>query len=123
MTEQEAFTTYLHRHRQRAGISVPAIAAATRIRPELLDGLERNDFDGWRRGLYARAYVRDYATAIGLDPEQTVHEFCRLFPYGDRRAESTMKEMASIVAADSVWRDEFGHPVDRRKGSAIKVGW
>ena len=121
MTEQEAFTTYLRRNRQRAGVSIPAIAAATRIRPELLDGLERNDFEGWPRGLYARAYVRDYAVAVGLDPEDTVDEFCRLFPYGERRAESTMKEMSSIIASDSTWRDEFDHGADRRKTPAVNL--
>jgi hypothetical protein len=118
MTEQEAFTTYLRRHRQRSGLTLPGMAASTRIRLELLEGLERNEFDGWPRGIYARAYVRDYATAVGLDPEETVDEFCRLFPLGDRRAQSTMTEMAAIVAADPTWRDEFEHPIDRRKPSA-----
>lgn len=121
MTEQEAFTTYLRRHRQRSGATLPGIAAATRIRAELLDGLERNDFDGWPRGLYARAYIRDYAAAIGLDPEETVDEFCRLFPHGDRRAQSTMTEMAAIVAAEPTWRDEFDRDVDRRKSPAVNL--
>jgi hypothetical protein len=121
MTEQEAFTTYLRRHRQRSGATLAGIAAATRIRVELLDGLERNDFTGWPRGLYARAYVRDYAEAVGLDPEDTVDEFCRLFPHGDRRAQVTMTEMAAIVAADATWRDEFEHGVDRRKSPTINL--
>lgn len=121
MTEQEAFTTYLRRQRQRTGISLHQIAAATRIRPELLEGLEHNDFHGWPRGLYARAYVRDYATAVGVDPEEAVEEFCRLFPYGDRRAEATMKDMAMIVASDPEWRNEFTHPVDRRRSAEVNL--
>lgn len=121
MTEKDAFTAYLRRNRQRAGVSLPAIAASTRIRIELLEGLERNDFDGWPRGLYARAYMRDYATAIGLDPEETVDEFCRLYPYGDRRAEPTMKEMAAIVATEPAWRDEFEHGRDRRTSPAVNL--
>ena len=121
MTEQEAFTAYLRRHRQRSGGTLLRIAAQMRIRVELLEGLERNDFEGWPRGLYARAYMRDYAAAIGLDPEETVDEFCRLFPHGDRRAQPTMREMAAIVAADSTWRDEFNHPVDRRKSPSVNL--
>lgn len=121
MTEREAFTTYLRRHRQRSGATLPGIAAATRIRIELLEGLERNDFDGWPRGLYARAYVRDYATAIGLDPEEIVDEFCRLVPHGDRRAVRTMQEMAAIVAEDSTWRDEFDHAAERRRSVEVNL--
>jgi hypothetical protein len=115
MTEQEAFTTYLRRYRQRTGLALEDIAAATRIRLELLAGLERNEFEGWPRGLYARAYVRNYATLVGLDPKEIVNEFCRLFPYGDRRAESTMREMAAIVASQSEWRDDGHGGVDRRR--------
>ena len=114
MTDQEAFTTYLRRHRQRSGMTLPGLAAATRIRIELLDGLERNDLEGWPRGLYARAYVRDYATAVGLDPEETVDEFCRLFPHGDRRGHATMEDIASIVATVGEFKDEFPH-TERRQ--------
>ena len=121
MTDQEAFSTYLRRHRQRSGTTLPGIAAATRIRVELLEGLERNDFAGWPRGLYARAYVRDYATAIGLDPEEAVDEFCRLFPHGDRRVRGTMKEMAAIIAEDSTWRDEFEHAIERRRSVEVSL--
>jgi hypothetical protein len=70
---------------------------------------------GWPRGLYARAWVRAYASAIGLDPIDTVDEFCRLFPHGDRRAGGTVQEIAAIVAHDSEYRDEFSHGVDRRR--------
>lgn len=90
------------------------MAAATRIRPERLAGLERGDLAHWPRGVYARAWVRAYATIIGLDPVDTVDEFCRLFPHGDRRARDTMREVAAIVAHPSEYRDE-AREVDRRR--------
>jgi hypothetical protein len=52
--------------------------------------------------------------AVDLDPVDTVEEFCRLFPQGDRRAGSTIQELAAIVASPSEYRDEFGHPEGRR---------
>ena len=122
MTPQDTFVNRLRRHRQRNDISLDEIATEMRIKRELLDGLEKNDLTEWPRGLYARAWIRAYATAIGLDPIDTVDEFCRLFPHGDRRAEATIKEIASIVAAPSEYRDEFDHPEDRRRnGPRINV--
>jgi transcriptional regulator with XRE-family HTH domain len=115
MNPQEAFVTRLRRHRQRNGISLDEMAGDTRVKRELLEALERNDLSEWPRGLYARAWIRAYASAVGLDPIDTVDEFCRLFPQGDRRAHSTIREIASIVAAESAYRDEFEHPEDRRQ--------
>ena len=117
MTPQETFVTRLRRHRQRNGITLEEIAIDTRVKRELLDALERNDLSEWPRGLYARAWIRAYASAVGLDPIDTVDEFCRLFPQGDRRANTTLREFASIVAEPSRYRDEFEHPEDRRQST------
>jgi hypothetical protein len=128
MTPQETFVTRLRRHRQRCDISLDEMAAEMRIKPDLLEALERNDLSEWPRGLYARAWIRSYAVAVGLDPIDTVDEFCRLFPQGDRRAQGTIREIAAIVAAPSEYRDEFSHPQDRRRNAqqtapAPKTGW
>jgi transcriptional regulator with XRE-family HTH domain len=115
MSPQETFITRLRRHRQRNAISLDQIADDTRVKRELLDAFENNDLSQWPRGLYARAWVRAYASAVGLDPVDTVDEFCRLFPHGDRRANATIREIAEIVAAPSEYKDEFDHPEDRRR--------
>jgi len=114
MTPQEAFVTRLRRQRQRNRISLEEIAAETRVRKELLEALEANDLSAWPRGLYARAWVRTYACAVGLDPIDTVDEFCRLFPHGDRRGGATMQDIASIVAAGG-FKEDF--PELRRRAT------
>lgn len=104
---REAFGPNLRRIRIQRGISIERIAAGTKINPELLKDLERNDFSRWPIGIYARAYVRQYAYAIGVDPDSTVDEFCRWFPQGDRRAERVVREQATIVGhTDLTWKDE-----------------
>jgi hypothetical protein len=113
MTPQEMFVTRLRRHRQRARVSIEEIAANLRIRADLIDALERNELSAWPRGLYARAWVRAYALTVGLDPVDTVEEFCRIFPQGDRRSGETIQQIAAIVASPSEYRDEFGHPARR----------
>ena len=121
MNPQELFVTRLRRHRERHRISIDTIATEMRVKPELLTGLENNDLSEWPRGLYARAWIRAYATAVGLDPVDTVDEFCRLFPHGDRRAASTIHEIAAIVAEPCEYRDEFDHKEDRRRTGAPDV--
>ena len=122
MTPQEIFVGRLRRHRERHHISLAGIAGDTRIQHHLLEALERNDLSGWPRGLYARAWMRAYASAIGVDAIDAVDEFCRLFPQGDRRVQPTIREIAAIVAAPSEYRDEFRgiSEVDRR-GSGLHI--
>lgn len=117
MTEQETFTTRLRRHRERSRMPLDEISRDTRVKLELLEGLEHNDLAAWPRGLYARAYVRAYAAAIGLDGDDTVNEFCRLFPHGDRRAESVIREIAGIVASRSEFDYDYKYASenDRRR--------
>ena len=115
MTEQETFITRLRRHRERSRIPLEAIARDTRVKLELLEAFERNDLTEWPRGLYARAYVRAYAAAIGLDGGDAVDEFCRLFPHGDRRTDSVIREIAAIVASPSEYREEYAREQDRRR--------
>jgi transcriptional regulator with XRE-family HTH domain len=114
MNPQLTFVARLRRERQRAGISLDHIASQTRVKRELLEAFENNDLTDWPRGLYARAWVRGYAVAVGLDPADTVDEFCRLYLHGDRRARPTMRDIAAIVSEGSEYRDEVAHEERRR---------
>ena len=109
MTPQESFITRLRRHRERNRVSLDEIVTHTRIKREQLEAFERGDLENWPRGIYARAWVRAYANVIGLDPIDTVDEFCKLFPHGDRRAQPTFREYAAIIAHQSTYQDEFEH--------------
>jgi len=116
MSPQETFVTRLRRHRQRNRISLDELSTEIRVKKELLEALEANDLSGWPRGLYARAWIRGYATVVGLDPDEAVDDFCRLFPHGDRRAHRTIQGIAGIVASPSALRDEY-QGLERRAAS------
>ena len=125
MSAREAFGPNLRRLRIQGGISLEQIADATKVSVSLWAGLERNDFSRWPTGIYARSYVREYALAVGADPEATVDEFCRWFPQGDRRTEPLIRGQAQIVGHDNLeWRDRDHVPVkaaaegDRRGAAA-----
>jgi len=117
MTPQETFVIRLRRHRQRNRVSLEEIAVEIKVKPELLEALERGDLSEWPRGLYARAWIRAYASTVGLDATDTVDEFCRLFPQGDRRVQPTIEEIAQIVAHPSEYRHEVSREQDRRRNA------
>ena len=121
MSEREAFGPNLRRIRLQRGVSLKDLADATKVAETLWVGLERNDFSRWPNGIFARAYVREYAKAIGVDPETTVDDFCRWFPNGDRRAAPTIRGHAEIVGHDDLdWQDQVPPTVtegDRRGGA------
>jgi hypothetical protein len=97
MSERDTFGPRLRSERERRGISIETIVTVTKVGADLWLGLERNDFSKWPSGIFARAFVRDYAKAVGLDADEIVDEFCRLFPQGDRRAGRIIKAQAEMI--------------------------
>ncbi len=79
MTARHALGQELRRARERRGISLADIAESTKITRSLLEGLERGDCSRWPGGIYTRAYVRDYARAIGLAPDDVLARFVACF--------------------------------------------
>jgi cytoskeleton protein RodZ len=69
----------LRQARERRGIPLRQIAATTKISVAALEALERNDTSKLPGGIFSRAFVRSYAIEIGLDPDETVHEFLDRF--------------------------------------------
>ena len=65
--------------REHRGISLRAIADATKISVAALEALERNDPSRLPGGIFSRAIVRAYASEAGLDPDSTVREFLQRF--------------------------------------------
>ena len=76
----EGLGARLRAERERRGITLPAIAASTKVNASLFDALERDDISRWPQGIFRRSFVRAYAQTIGLDPEETLKEFLDQFP-------------------------------------------
>lgn len=117
MSERDTFGPRMRRERERRGISLDVIATCTNVSLELWEGFESGDLSRWPSGLYARAFVRDYAKAVGLDPDEVVDDFCRLFPLGDRRALPVIAATAELIGHDTTAADDprlMPDGVDRR---------
>jgi transcriptional regulator with XRE-family HTH domain len=97
MPDLEQFGPRLRREREKRRISLEEIGAATNVAVDLWEGLERNDLSRWPSGVFARAFLRDYARIVGLDPDGVVDEFCRHFAIGDRRGSRILREHADLI--------------------------
>jgi len=80
MEPKGTFGPRLRQERERRQISLASIAANTKINQSLLAALERDDVSRWPSGIFRRAFVRSYATAIGMNPDEVWKEFGDRFP-------------------------------------------
>jgi transcriptional regulator with XRE-family HTH domain len=107
----------LKRQRERRGITLQQISQNTKVPVSLFAGLEAGDCSRWPAGLYARAYLRAYADAIGLNADETVEEFVGAFghkikaegidaPQSNARAANALR--LSLVEESSIELDGLG---------------
>jgi hypothetical protein len=65
--------TTLREERIRLGLGIDQIEADTKIRAKYLMALEDERFEALPGTAYARAFLRDYAEQLGLDPQELVN--------------------------------------------------
>jgi transcriptional regulator with XRE-family HTH domain len=80
MTGPEAFGLELRRARERRGLTLEQVSERTKVSVGHFAGLERGEISRWPAGIFGRAFVRGYAGAVGLDPEELVAAFARIYP-------------------------------------------
>jgi hypothetical protein len=114
MTTRSAFGPNLRRIRLHRDVSLDMIARATNVPAPLWEAFEENDLHGWPSGVLARAFVAEYARLIGEDADETVNQFCRLFPEGDRRRSHTIRDVTRLLDQPLVWSDHWPAPQERR---------
>lgn len=80
MNERVAFGLELRRIRERRGLSLEQLSEQTKVGVAHYAALEAGDLSRWPSGIFRRAFVRSYATAVGLDPNEVLAAFSRIFP-------------------------------------------
>jgi transcriptional regulator with XRE-family HTH domain len=78
-SDRRAFGERLRRQRERHHVTLEAIAQTTKVAASLFAGLERGDCSRWPGGVYNRAFIRAYAAAVQLDPDDTAAEFAEYY--------------------------------------------
>jgi hypothetical protein len=112
---REAFCLALKAARERRGVALTQIAAATKVCKSHFAALERNDLRAWPKGLFRRAFFRGYVEMIGLPVAETIEEFARLFP--DDEPTSPIAKPAAGPSALRLSLDSSWH------GPRVPIAW
>ncbi len=68
------FASELKAQRESKGLSIDELHARTRIDKKFLEAIETGNFSIMPE-VYVRAFIREYAAEIGLNPEEILHKF------------------------------------------------
>jgi cytoskeleton protein RodZ len=98
-----SFGEDLKKAREAKGVTLEAIAAATKITTRYLQAVECEDFDKLPGGVFRKSIVRSYARAAGLDEDKWV----------ERYLEATQED-ATFHEEDQAWM-EFAQNVGRSR--------
>jgi transcriptional regulator with XRE-family HTH domain len=79
MTPAHDLGRRLREAREARGWTVSDVAATTKISARALTSIEREAFDDLPDGIFRRAYVRAYATEVGLDGEALARAYVTRF--------------------------------------------
>ena len=103
--DRESFGPRLKLERERRGITLKDIAESTKIKESLFAELERSDFSRWPQGIFRRAHLCDYVSAIGLPTQPILAEYLRLFP------EDPVDQSEDLKATDAIGKPQAGQGV------------
>ncbi len=92
---------YLSQERKRQNISLAEIAKVTRISPQYLEALEKDEFQTLPASIFVRSFLRTYAAQIGLDPKEVLNlyetQMDPLLELGRKEAVAPPKKLEPLV--------------------------
>lgn len=95
MSDFAVFGRYLSRQRELRGLRRDEIAQLTKIPPTLVAALEDGQPDRLPERVFVINYIRAYASAIGLSPDEALNRFHEI-PETVVEPEASPKELESV---------------------------
>jgi transcriptional regulator with XRE-family HTH domain len=109
----------LRRERERRKIALGSIAENTKISVSFFADLERDDVSRWPSGIFRKSFIRAYAQAIGLDPDEITREFLERFP--DPNDPGVTPLVTPAAAAAAVGAPQAASPATPRQAPTLRV--
>jgi len=107
-----SFGSQLRETREARGLSLEAVADATRIVPRHLAALERSDVEALPAGPFAKGYIEAYSQLLGIDPDPILEAY---------RTEGRQRGLDAAEAQDRII-EEFSQIVEQRAGATRRLG-
>ena len=117
--------SHLRQERLRKQLDVAAIVKVTRIRRQILEAIEADNFDSIPGGAYRRHFIRQYAQALGMNGEAVVGEFRTQYaepplplpkPYRRRRSPRFTDIVCALLLVGGVW---YGYEFMKAKEAGV----
>jgi len=96
--------------REAKGLSIDQLHGVTKIQKRYLVTIEEGDYSILPGAFYARAFIKQYADAVGLNGEQLLAEYQSVIPQSEshdvpqvsksQKTQETMQKAASLPIAD-----------------------
>ena len=99
--------------REAKGLTIADVAGQLNVTEEIVNGLERDDYNSLPPAIYTRGYLRNYANLLGIDPEPLLDRQKKLTSNGE---DEEIKKPAAIQAETSgrmIKKTQFKRSKDR----------
>lgn len=123
-----AIGAVLRQARERRGLTVVAVASASRIPVHYIDALETEAFDDIPAPVYVRGFLRVYSRLLEIDPAPLLDELVAIWPAAATSSAPLTAPSLSPAAEPEVWQvPDFTRPPSplphRRVISDIEDDW
>jgi hypothetical protein len=119
MDDTTTLGAYLRAERERRELALKTISESTKVSLALLEGLESDDISRWPGGIFRRAFVRSYAEAVGLDPDEVFQRFERQYrPTSDTAGMDSShppREIVALAQASGIYQGSADRPSNRAR--------
>jgi cytoskeleton protein RodZ len=78
--EMTGLGALFRRERERKGLTLAQVFDMTRLRPAILEALEKEDWEELPSAVFVRGFIRSYAHALNLDEDQVLELYDRTSP-------------------------------------------
>lgn len=97
MTPQE-FGELIRTHREARGLSVEELALRFKLSVHTVRSIEQSTLDNMPHAVYAKGFVRAYAQAVGVPPDDLAEGLAMLFPNDDEDSRTMPSPIGASVA-------------------------
>ncbi len=104
----------LQQARKQRRMTTSEVAAATRMKIQIVEDLEREDFSRIAAPVYGKGFIKLYAEQVGLDPKPLVDEYVARFVdpgSSTRRHDSLPQPQPQPMPEPAELPDESGEPM------------
>ena len=115
-----ALGTILREAREQQGYSAAQVAEATHMMVQIVEELEREDFQRIAAPIYGRGFVKLYAEFLGIDPVPLVKEFSEIFS-GSRRPVIATRPVTPAPSSETRGEGSGFRVQDSGEGSGVRV--